>query len=60
MIRNKKDLLRKLDNLAEMKIKQGLDLKALQHSLRQHYKDKDFKEWKELASPLIERLGGEE
>jgi len=54
MVRNKKELINKLNDLSENYIQQGLNFKALINSLKQHYKDKPLKEWKELVKVFIE------
>jgi len=53
MIRNRKDLFKRLDNVAEMKIQQGIEIKTLIKSLE--HKDYDFKKCKEVCKELIDK-----
>ena len=50
---NKKALIKKIEAIGDLKIKQGIEYKTLSLSLQQHYKDKPLKEWKELVKDFI-------
>ena len=53
-IRTKKQILTKLNKISELHIEQGLYYKDLAHSLKQHYKNKTLKEWKEILKGRLE------
>jgi len=54
MIHNKKDLYKKLNKVADLKIDQAIQIKTLVVSLKSH-KDYDFKKCKEVCNELIEK-----
>ena len=55
-LKTKAHVLRKLNNIADAKFKQGFLLKDLCHSLEVHYKNKPFKEWFILMQGLLKDL----
>lgn len=55
-----KGLIKTINLIADKKIKQGINLKALALSIKQHKKDKTTKEWKELVLDLFKRMNSQE
>ncbi len=57
MIRTKTQLIKQLQKLGEMKIKQGLLFKELALSIEQYAEQKTLEEWKKLVNHKL-NLGG--
>lgn len=55
-IKTFKDLIKAVNNIAELKIKQGIELKTLALSIKQNRNDKSVKEWKKEINDLLERI----
>lgn len=58
MIRNKRALIKFVNDLGDKQIKRGLLLKELSFSIEQRKDNKTFKEWKEFLkeNPIIKNL----
>ena len=54
-MKNKKQLFKKVDELGELYLKKGIELKHLSLSMNERKEEKSLKEWKEVIKPIIER-----
>jgi len=54
MIRTKKDLIKKLNTIGDLKIKQGIDFKTLALSIEQKKDTKTLKELKEEVKQILQ------
>ena len=55
-IRTFKDLIKAVDNIAELKIQQGIQLKTLSLSIKENRNDKSVKDWKEEINKFLEKI----
>ena len=58
MIKTKKELIKLIDKIGEMKIKQGIEFKTLSLSIQSRKEERTLKEWQEFIKPILKKLEG--